>query len=89
MCRPARIVAAPAERHLADLTPADRGRNHLGDVPGVLIDAVAPGSMAYNMDLKPGDVILQVGDRPMTSPDEVRARDGQRSGSVPSISTAL
>ena len=37
---------------LASVTPADRERNHLGDVPGVLIDAVAPGSMAYNMDLR-------------------------------------
>jgi serine protease Do len=59
---------------LAGLTPADRQQSHLGDVSGVLIDAVAPGSMAYNMNLQPGDVILQVGDQPATSPDEVQAQ---------------
>jgi serine protease Do len=69
----ARAESAGIGMKLASLAPADRERNHLGDVPGVLIDAVAPGSMAYNMDLKPGDVILQVGDRPVTSPDEVQA----------------
>jgi serine protease Do len=59
----ARAESAGVGMTLADLTPADRGRNHLGDVPGVLIDAVTSGLMAYNTDLKPGDVILQVGDR--------------------------
>jgi serine protease Do len=59
---------------LADLTQADREHNHLGDVSGVLIDAVAPGSMAYNMNLEKGDVILQVGDQPATSPEEVQAQ---------------
>ena len=40
----------------------------------MLIDAVAPGSMAYNMNLQKGDVILQVGDQPATSPDDVQAQ---------------
>jgi serine protease Do len=62
---------------LAGLTQEDRQRDHLGDVPGVLIDAVAPGSMAYNRNLQKGDVILQVGDRPATSPEDVQAQFSQ------------
>jgi hypothetical protein len=30
--------------------------------------------MAYNMDLQAGDVILQVGDRPATTPGDVMAQ---------------
>jgi serine protease Do len=60
--------------NLASVTQEDREHNHLGNVPGVLIDAVAPGSMAYNMNLQKGDVILQVGDQPATSPDDVQAQ---------------
>jgi serine protease Do len=70
----ARAESAGIGMTLAGLTPADRKRNHLGDVPGVLIDAVAPGSMADNMSLKPGDVILQIGDSPVSSPSEAQAQ---------------
>jgi serine protease Do len=70
----ARAESAGIGLKLASLAPADQARKHLGNVQGVLIDAVAPGSMADNMDLKQGDVILQVGDTPVASPDEVQAQ---------------
>ena len=58
--------------NLASVTQEDLEHHHLGDVPGVLIDAVAPGSTANNMNLQKGDVILQVGDQPATSPTMYR-----------------
>jgi serine protease Do len=69
-----RAESAGLGLHLADLTPAERNSKSLGNVSGVLIDAVAPGSMAYNMNLEAGDVILQVGDRPATTPADVMAQ---------------
>jgi serine protease Do len=70
----ARAEAIGIGLKLASLSQSDRESNHLGDVPGVLVDAVAPGSMAYNMRLQKGDVILQVGDQPATTPDDVQAQ---------------
>jgi len=59
--------------HVAGVTAADRQRYHLGNTKGVLIDRVTPHSEATSLGLKPGDVIQQVGQQPVTSPAEVTA----------------
>ena len=45
-----------------------------GSVEGVLVTAVEPGSEAANKSLKPGEVIVQVSQKDVSSPDEVAAR---------------
>jgi len=45
----------------------------LGIRGGVVIDAVAPGSAAYNAGLRPGDVIVQLGNARITSVQDYQA----------------
>ncbi|HSF96220.1 MAG TPA: PDZ domain-containing protein, partial [Thermohalobaculum sp.] len=59
---------------LAPLT--DEGRSQFGlaeDVTGVLVTAVAAGSGAAEKGISPGDVIVEVGQEPVTTPAEVQA----------------
>jgi serine protease Do len=65
--------------HLATITPADRQRFSLGNVSGVLVDQVTPGSQAQDRGLVAGDVIVQVDNRPATTPDDVMSRLASRS----------
>ena len=65
--------------HLAAITPADRQRFSLGNVSGVLVDQVTPGSQAQDRGLVAGDVIVQVDNRPATTPDDVMSRLASRS----------
>ena len=69
----AKAEAAGLGVHVASITAADRHRYHLGDTKGVLIDRVTPNSEATSLGLKPGDVIEQVEQQPVTSPAEVTA----------------
>ncbi len=60
---------------LTDLTPAVRQRLGLGDeVAGVAVTAVAPDSDAANKGIRPGDVIVSVGQKPVTKPSDVADR---------------
>ncbi|RIA47774.1 Do family serine endopeptidase [Dichotomicrobium thermohalophilum] len=44
------------------------------DVEGVIVTDVAPGSGAAERDITPGSVIVEVSHKPVSTPDEVRAR---------------
>jgi serine protease Do len=55
------------------LTDAERARNAIApDVKGVLLTAVAPGSEAARRGLERGDVVTQVGETPVQTPDELQ-----------------
>lgn len=57
-----------------DLTPEiARGLGIEDDVKGVVVTAVEPDSPAAQAELKRGDVIVEVGDKPVTSTREFRA----------------
>ncbi|MYL85250.1 Do family serine endopeptidase [Desulfovibrio aerotolerans] len=54
-------------------------------VQGVLITEVGDGSEAEQADVRPGDVILEVNQRPVSSPDDFKkvvAEDGKKKGVV-------
>jgi serine protease Do len=70
----ARAQAEGLGLHLTAITDAERKRFGLTETSGVLIDHVTDGSQAYARGLKPGDVIVQVGNRPATAPENVNAR---------------
>ena len=85
LASPEDVAAAQAQGsglHLTMLTDANRQRFHLPDEPGVLIDQVAPGSEAETMGFRAGDVIEQVGDVGVTTPDEVKAQVSSRGSAV-------
>ena len=44
------------------------------DVKGALVTQVAPDSPAQEKSVEPGDVITEAGEKPVASPDDVRAR---------------
>jgi serine protease Do len=57
---------------LGPITDAARSTYSIaGDLEGVLVTAVAPGSEAAEKSVKPGDVIVQVSQKPVTAPEEV------------------
>ena len=58
---------------LAPLTPEGRAQFGIAeDVTGVLVTAVASGSRAAEKGINPGDVIVEVGQEPVTTPAEVQ-----------------
>jgi len=67
--------AAAVGLHLAPLTNDLRSELHVGhDVRGVVITRVDNGSVADNLGLSRGDVIMSIDQQPMTSPEETAAR---------------
>ena len=79
-------LAATFGMTLAPITAEDRSRFDIGaDVRGVLISEVEPGSVAEEKRLRPGEVIVEVGQQAVATPAEVTARlnqlksDGRRS----------
>jgi serine protease Do len=60
---------------LAPLDGAARAKFHLGkDVHGVVVTAVDPNGPAAQKALRPGDVIVEVQNQPVHSPDDVAKR---------------
>lgn len=74
----------PAKLGLAleELTPENRARFDLPkDAGGVLVTAVEPGSPAAGKGIRPGDLILRVGNSAVTTPEQViKAVDEARAG---------
>jgi serine protease Do len=60
--------------HLIAIGDADRLRFGLGNVQGVLIDRVDPGTQAAGLGLNVGEVIQQIGNEICTSPDQAAAQ---------------
>jgi len=92
---PAADASAPGEPSsggklglaLAPINPAAREKLKLSDdVQGAVIAAVRPGSPASEAGLKPGDVLLSVGNRQVASPEEavqaIRAQQGAKQRAV-------
>lgn len=78
--KPADITSAPMDKprllgmRLSRLDPASRRHYGIGeDVRGVVVTAVAPGSRADAKGIAAGDVIVEVGNESVSSPDEVLA----------------
>lgn len=60
---------------LGDITTQAREQYNIAeDVEGVLVTAVEPGSAAEEKRIAPGDVIVEVGQEKVSTPDEVRQR---------------
>jgi serine protease Do len=59
--------------HVVGITEGDRERFALGNIQGVLVDRVDPDTQAADVGLELGDVIVQLGDQPATSPEQVMA----------------
>jgi serine protease Do len=72
--RVARAFADGLGLHLIAIDDADRLRFGLGNVRGVLIDRVDPGTQAGELGLRVGDVIQQIGDEVSTTPEQVMAQ---------------
>jgi serine protease Do len=73
--QPSESPAGAMGLHLATLTNDVRGELHLGrDVHGVVITRVDNGSVADNLGLARGDVIMSIDQQPTTSPKEAADR---------------
>jgi len=79
-------VSGPLGLSLADLSPTLRSQFGIKDeVKGVVVTDVADGSPAAEKRVQPGDVILEISQEPVKSPDDVTARieqlktDGRKS----------
>jgi serine protease Do len=59
--------------HVVAITEGDRERFGLSNVQGVLVDRVDPDTQAADVGLELGDVIVQLGDQPAMSPEQVMA----------------
>jgi serine protease Do len=59
--------------HVVAITEGDRERFGLSTIQGVLVDRVDPDTQAANVGLELGDVIMQLGDQPAVSPEQVMA----------------
>jgi len=70
----AQAFAAGLGLHVIAIDEPDRLRFGLGNVQGVLIDRVDPGTQAAQLGLQVGDVIQQIGDEIAPRPDQVMAQ---------------
>jgi len=69
---PGAAVESLAGAVLEDLTPEMHGKLDVpGDVRGALVTAIERGSPAFDSGLRPGDVVTEVGRRPVASAGDV------------------
>ncbi len=70
------VVVGPLGLSLADLSPAMRDRFGIKSqvANGVVVADVAPGSVAAEKRLQPGDVIVEISQEPVATPDDVTKR---------------
>ncbi|MCP4380984.1 MAG: Do family serine endopeptidase [Hyphomicrobiales bacterium] len=80
------VVFGPLGLSLSDLSPTLRTRFKIDDkVSGVVVTDVAEGSAAEEKRVQPGDVILEISQEPVATPEAVEARvnelktDGRKS----------
>jgi serine protease Do len=83
---PMPVVSDPLGLTLADLTPELRTEFKVkAEINGVLVTNVADGSIAAEKRVRPGDVIVEISQESVATPDEVEARiealkqDGRKS----------
>jgi serine protease Do len=55
---------------VANITPAIANQLGIYDRKGVIITSVEKGSWAYNVGLEAGDIIRQIGDKPIQSVED-------------------
>src|SRR5581483_8561986 len=73
--KPAGAKFADLGLTLAALDNDARNRYHIGgDVQGVVVTDVNPDSPAGDRNLRPGDVIVEVQNQPVKTPDDVTRR---------------
>ena len=84
--RPPPVAAGPLGLTLADLTPKLRTQFGIeSEVKGVVVTEVAENSAAAEKRVQAGDVILEISQEPVATPDEVEKRieqlksDGRKS----------
>jgi serine protease Do len=70
------VVPGPLGLSLAELTPGMRTQYGIKDeaISGVVVTGVAAGSAAEDKHIQPGDVIIEVGQERVSSPDDVAKR---------------
>jgi serine protease Do len=83
---PAKVITGPLGLKLSDLSPDARKQFGIKDsVVGVVVTGIEPGSAAAEKRLQPGDVIVEVAQEPVKTPDDVQKRiddlkkDGRKS----------
>jgi serine protease Do len=83
---PPPVVAGPLGLTLADLSPDLRARFGISEnVAGVVVTEVAENSAAAEKRVQPGDVIIEISQEPVATPEEVEKRiaalkaDGRKS----------
>ncbi len=83
---PAATVAGPLGLTLSDLSPTLRSKFGIKDkVMGVVVTDVADGSAAAEKRVQPGDVIMEISQESVASPEDVEKRitqlkaDGRKS----------
>jgi PDZ domain (Also known as DHR or GLGF). len=68
---------------VADLDQQNRAQLHVpASVRGALITEVDPNSAAYQSGLRPGNVILQIGDKPVTDAQDAVTDTAKRAANI-------
>lgn len=83
---PLPAVAGPLGLSLSDLTPSLREKYEIAeDVNGVIVTEVAEDSPSFEKRVRAGDVIVEISQEPVATPDDVKTRiealkkDGRKS----------
>jgi serine protease Do len=76
---PADVVPGPLGLSLSELTPGMRSQYGIKDegISGVVVTGVEAGSLGEEKRIEPGDVIVEVGQERVSTPDDVTGRIAQ------------